>query len=211
VLVLVRHGQSIPAVEGTPFPLHDGHGDPPLSPAGEAQAEAVASRLADLPLAAIYVSTLRRTAQTAAPLAEATGVPVHVEPDLREVFLGAWEGGLYRQKVVDGDPVAVQVFTEERWELIPDAEPTEAFARRVRAAIDRIADAHPGQVVVAVSHGAVIGQLAAEVTGARPFAFVGNDNAAITVLQRDNGRWALRLFNDTSHLDDGRLGLVTDP
>ena len=71
----MRHGQSIPYVEGQPFPLVDGHGDPPLSPRGEWQAERVGERLADEPIDAIYVSSLTRTHQTAAPLASRLAMP----------------------------------------------------------------------------------------------------------------------------------------
>src|SRR3989442_5097344 len=67
-ILLVRHGESEPAREGEPFPLTDGQGDPELAPVGQAQAEMVAARLANEDVAAIYVSTLRRQAQTAAPL-----------------------------------------------------------------------------------------------------------------------------------------------
>ena len=75
---------------GHPFPLVDGHGDPALAPEGEEQAERVGERLARLPIDAIYVTTLRRTHQTAAPLAARLGLRPMVEPDLREVHLGEW-------------------------------------------------------------------------------------------------------------------------
>ena len=67
-VILVRHGASAPAVPGEPFPLLDGHGDPPLAPEGAAQAEAVAVRLAREDLRAIVVTPLQRTHASAAPL-----------------------------------------------------------------------------------------------------------------------------------------------
>lgn len=202
-LVLVRHGQSAPAVEGEAFPLCDGHGDPPLSLLGRQQAMALAGRLAAEPITAIYVSTLQRTAQTAAPLAETLGLAPLVEPDLREVFLGEWEGGRYRQKVVDGDPLAVRAFAEERWDVIPGAEPSADLARRVRGAVERIAAAHRGGRAVCVAHGGVIGQVLALATSSRPFAFVGADNASISrLVVISSDRWVLRAFNDTAHLDE---------
>ena len=70
----------------------------------------------------IYVSTLQRTAQTAAPLVARTGMTPVVDPDLREVFLGEWEGGLLRQKATDNDPLFQRVMAEQRWDLIPGAE-----------------------------------------------------------------------------------------
>ena len=68
----MRHGASADSVEGETFELVEGQGDPPLSEAGRHQAELVALRLAQEPFDALYVSTLRRTAQTAAPLVTRT-------------------------------------------------------------------------------------------------------------------------------------------
>lgn len=201
-LVLVRHGQSAPAVDGQPFALVGGHGDPPLSPLGRRQAEQVGRRLAATPLAAIYVTTLQRTVQTAEPLARTVGLEPVVEADLREVHLGEWEGGLYRRKMLEGDPLAVQAIAEERWDVIPGAEPAAAFAGRVRGAVERIAAAHGDQTVAVVTHGGVIGQILALATASRPFAFVGNDNAAISRVVVTAERWVVRGFNDTAHLDE---------
>lgn len=93
-VLLVRHGESAPARPDRPFPVRDGHGDPPLHPHGRAQAELVGSRLAaEEPIAAIYVTTLQRTHETAAPLAARLGLDPIVVPELREVHLGDWEGG----------------------------------------------------------------------------------------------------------------------
>jgi 2,3-bisphosphoglycerate-dependent phosphoglycerate mutase len=201
-LVLVRHGESEPLVEGTSFPLVDGHGDPALAPEGEAQAERVAQSLAGEPIAAIYVTTLRRTAQTAAPLARRLGLIPAVEADLREVHLGDWEGELFRQKVADGDPVARQMAAEQRWEVIPGAEPADVFGARVRRGVERIAAAHPDQRVVVVAHGGTIGEVLAQATGSRPWAFVGADNGSVSRLVVSPDRWTLRSFNDTHHLLD---------
>ena len=70
----MRHGQSAPYREGYPFPLVDGQGDPALSPLGEWQAQQVADRLAGIAIDAVYVTTLRRTHQTAAPLLARLGL-----------------------------------------------------------------------------------------------------------------------------------------
>jgi len=200
-LLLVRHGESEAYREGTDFPLVGGHGDPPLAAEGRAQAERVCARLAGADIGAIYVTTLCRTAQTAEPLARRLGVEPLVEPELREIYLGEWEGGLYRKHVADGHPLARRVFAEERWEVIPCAEGSAAFADRVRTALDRLAAAHPGQRVAVFTHGGVIGQAVALASGSSPFAFIGADNASITRLVITEGRWAVRGFNDTAHLD----------
>lgn len=198
----MRHGQSQAYRDGQTFPLVDGHGDPPLSAHGQVQAKLVCARLAAEGVDAIYVTTLRRTAQTAAPLAERSGLDLRVEPDLREVYLGEWEGGLYRKMVADGHPVAQRMFAEERWDVIPGGEPLPLFAERVRDGISRVVAAHPGKRVAVFTHGGVIGQAIAVTTGSRTFAFTSADNASISRIAAFGDRWLVRAFNDTAHLDD---------
>ena len=204
-LILVRHGESEAAIEDEPFELVEGHGDPALSSDGQEQAALVCERLAREPIDAIYVSTLRRTSQTAAPLVERLGLTPVVERDLREVFLGEWESGVFRKKVTERDPIAVRMFEEQRWDVIPGAEPQEEFAGRSRAAVERIAAAHPDQVVAVFAHGGIIGELLSQATGASGFAFTP-DNASISQLVIHPQRWIVRRFNDTAHLG---LGLAT--
>ncbi|HEU5023811.1 MAG TPA: histidine phosphatase family protein [Spirillospora sp.] len=200
-LLLIRHGASAPARPGAPFPLVDGQGDPELAPEGREQADRVAERLASTRLDALYVTPLRRTAQTAAPLARKLGIEPRVEPALREVHLGEWEGGLFRKMVAENDPVAQRMVAEERWDVIPGAESDEAFAARVREGLGRVAAAHPGGRVAVFTHGGVIGQALAAATGSRPFAFLTPDNGSISVLVWMNGMSSIRGFNDVSHLD----------
>jgi len=199
-LLLIRHGQS-QAYTGTPFPLAGGHGDPPLSALGLRQAERVSGRLAGAGLDAIYVTTLRRTAQTAASLAARLELAPVVEADLREVNLGEWEGGLYRKMVAENHPIARRMFAEERWDVIPGGESLVSFDGRVRAAIGRLLAAHAGQRVAAFTHGGVIGQALALATGSRPFAFNGADNASISRVIVTPDRWFVRGYNDTAHLE----------
>lgn len=201
-ILLVRHGESAPYVEGRTHPLVGGQGDPPLDPVGVEQARLTAERLISTgePISAVYVTTLQRTHQTAAPLVERLGIEPTVVAELREVHLGDWEGGEFRRRMVDGDPLGVEVHTQGRWDLIPGGEPSESFAARVRSGIERIAAAHPDEVVVAVVHGGVIGQIITLATGATGFSFVGADNASISHLVVAGDRWIVRCFNDTSHL-----------
>lgn len=211
-IILVRHGESEPAVPGQPFPLKDGHGDPALAPEGREQALQVGARLADEHVDAIYVTSLRRTAETAAPLAAAIEIEPVVEPDLREVGLGEWEGGLLRQKAVEGDPIFAEMRRTERWDVIPGAEPDGKFTARIAAAVERIAAAHPDERVVVVAHGGVIGRLVAfALDSPASMRLAGVDNGSIShLVVHPDGRWHLRRYNDTGHLDGG-LDRPVDP
>jgi probable phosphoglycerate mutase len=199
-LLLVRHGASADSVEGESFELVEGQGDPPLSEAGRHQAEQVALRLAHEPIDGVYVSSLRRTAQTAAPLVDRTGIFPVVDADLREVYLGEWEGGLLRQKAVDRDPMFEAVLREQRWDVVPGAESRAVFGGRLRAAVERIAASHPGGRVVVFSHGAAIGEIVAQASGSTPFAFINADNASLSRIVVTPERWIVRGYNDTAHL-----------
>jgi probable phosphoglycerate mutase len=199
-LYLVRHGSVHHAVDGPPFGRQN---DPSLNEHGRAQADAVAVRLADEPIAKVYVSPLRRTAQTAAPLLAARKIEAGVLDDLREVELGDWEHGELARRAGNGDPELTRVMRAQRWDLIPNAEPAAAFAARVARGIGLAADAAaPGRIAVAFTHSGVIAEACRQVTGSEGFAFLlGNSNGSVTRLVRmPDGRWVLVAFNETAHL-----------
>ncbi|MCB1363655.1 MAG: histidine phosphatase family protein [Rhodobacteraceae bacterium] len=199
-LLLIRHGESEAARPGRSFPMKDGHGDPALHPAGEAQAAAVAERLKSQDLAAIYVTTLRRTHQTAAPLATHLGLTPVEEPDLREVHLGEWDGGLYRIRAAERDPAFARAMARQEWGELPGAETTAALHVRVRAGLMRIAARHGDQRVAVFVHGGVIGAALAMACGARSFAFNGAANGSISRLVIRGDEMTICAFNDCAHL-----------
>jgi len=201
-LLLIRHGASAAAVPGEPFELLEGQADPPLAPEGEEQAQKVAAWLANESISSLFVTPLRRTAQTAAPMAERTGLVPQVVPELREIFLGEWEGGEFRIRVAQGDPLSIRLFEEERWDVIPGAESLESFGARIASGLERVADEiGSGNTGAAILHGGVITEICHQVAQSRPFAFLQVDNTSITrVVRRPDGRWLLRYFNETAHL-----------
>jgi probable phosphoglycerate mutase len=201
-IILVRHGASEAAYPDAPFPLVDGRADPNLSDAGHEQASALADRLAGEEITRLFVTPLRRTHQTVAPLAQSTGLEPAVVDELAEVHLGEWEGGEFRVRVAQSDPLVREIFVQERWDVIPGAESLESLGRRVRVGVERIVEeTGPDAVAVAVGHGGVIGEICRQATTSRPFAFVHMDNGSVSrLVVHANGRWMLRSFNETSHL-----------
>jgi probable phosphoglycerate mutase len=198
-VLLVRHGAvDAPAPDG----LVGGRSDPPLNVRGLEEAEAVARRLARERIAALFTTPLRRTEQTAAPIVEHHNVVPAVLPALGEVFLGEWEGHGIHDRGVRADPEFVRMMSEQRWDLIPGAEPGAGFAARVREGIEAVADAATaGSLGVAVTHSAVIAEICRQVTGSEPFAFLRSANGSVTRLVRmPDRRWVLISFNETEHL-----------
>lgn len=204
-MILARHG----SVEHQPSDrvlqadgVIGGHSDPDLSEVGRVQAIALAQRLRAVMALALFVTPLRRTQQTAAPLAAELGLEPLVEPDLREVYLGDWEGAFGVRS--DQAPLIRRMLEIGRWDVIPNAEPMEQLSTRVHAGLERVAAAGAaGGTVVAVVHGGIVAEACRQVTGSRPFAFLHAENASITRLVRfAGGHWELHGFNDVAHLVD---------
>jgi 2,3-bisphosphoglycerate-dependent phosphoglycerate mutase len=203
-LLLVRHGAAAVAPEGgEPLGLLDGANDPPLAPSGREQAAAVGARLALDPPDRIFVSGLRRTVETAAPLVEASGIVAVEVPELREVHLGEWDHQ-YPHKMRSRDPLVARIEAEQRWDVIPGAESSADFNARVRAGIDKvIEETGEGATAAVFVHGGVISELISIATGSRPLAFMFSENTSVTELVKLRGeRWMVRSFNDTKHLDN---------
>jgi len=146
-LLLIRHGVTDYVV------AHRMPGWRPgihLNDEGRAQAAAVARRLADVKLAAIYSSPLERAVETAAPLAEARGLTIEVRRDLGDLHPGDWTGRTVKE-----------LENEELWPIIraypsgtrlPGGESFQACQARVVAELDAIRYAHPDQTVAVVLH-----------------------------------------------------------
>lgn len=152
LLTLVRHGETSANLEG----VWHGSTDTPLTERGLRQAELVAKHLATrAPTAAVlYASDLQRARDTARAIERATGLPLRLDPTLREYHLGSWEGKSYQE-----------LHQEHRlWHHMkadPDFAPhggesPRQVTDRFTSALRRIAAEHPGERVIVVSHGGAL-------------------------------------------------------
>jgi broad specificity phosphatase PhoE len=197
LVLLVRHGESMPVVPGTPESK-----DPPLSPRGVEQAAAVARRLASAGLTAVCSSHLARAAQTAAAIAEPHGLTPIVRRDLREVDLGEWDEGGFRQRAADHDPAYLEFIAAGRWEVIPGAEADDDLRARVVGAVDDLAATHAGGRIAVVCHGGSINAWLAHRFGTHRSMIVSIDNTSITALRTDGEHWLIQGINDRVHLGE---------
>ena len=83
-MILLRHGQSVFNVVYSTTRIDPGIEDPALTPAGRQQAAEAGDRLTSVDLRRIVASPYKRTLHTAEIVAEALGLPVSVEPLVRE-------------------------------------------------------------------------------------------------------------------------------
>jgi 2,3-bisphosphoglycerate-dependent phosphoglycerate mutase len=201
-VILVRHGSCPQPPQDPDNPPTGPQNDPPLDEHGRHQAAAVAVRLEQEPIGAVFTTPLQRTVQTAAPLLEMKKFEATVIADLREVELGDWEHGELARRAIAGDPLFQEVMRAQRWELIPNAEAATVFAERVeRGMLEAAKASGPDTVAVAFTHSAVIAEFCRQITKAEPFAFMTVANGSITrVVRMPDGRWVLVAFNETAHL-----------
>lgn len=137
--------------------------DRPLSRRGQADAQAVAERLAGLPITAIYASPAARARQTVAPLAARLGLSIDTEYDLRERELSG-------EPVADF-PAAVRATWDDSAFHHPGGEANLAAQRRGVAVVERLAARHSQEAIVLGTHGNLLTLIVQQYDPAVGFAF----------------------------------------
>lgn len=113
----------------------------------------------------IVSSPLRRCAAFAVELAEQHHLPMELEPDLRELDFGQWEGRTAADLMVDQSE-ALGRFWENPYSFTPPGgEPLPDFEARILTAIERLTDRYAGERILLVTHGGVMRLLLAEARG----------------------------------------------
>jgi len=148
-LCLIRHGQTDWNLEGR----YQGQSDVPLNEKGLDQAKSLIEKLDGQTFAAIYSSDLERARQTAEPFAKTLGMTVNIEPRLREINQGQWEGVLVENIKARYAKVWSQRTEDPANVRPPGGETVREVATRVYAALDDIARKYPIENVLVVSHG----------------------------------------------------------
>jgi broad specificity phosphatase PhoE len=199
-MLLVRHGATTLTAEDK----FSGTSGVDLSEEGIAQVAALAERLQNVPITAIYASPLSRTLQTAEILARPHGLPVAPRDGLREIDHGHWEG-LSRAEVESRYKEEYSAWEADPFTFAPrGGESGVSVLARALPVLRDIVVAHPADsVVLVVSHKATIRLLLASLLGfdARGYRDrLDQSPACLNVLEfRDPVRARLMLFNDISH------------
>lgn len=178
-LFLIRHGRTQWNVERR----LQGHTDIPLDEVGRKQAQLVAQRFqqAGIALAAIYSSDLQRARDTALPLSKRLGLPLAVDPRLRERGLGEAEG-------LNLEEIIARYGEQYDIDRVPGVEPRQALVDRVHAALREFSERYRGQSVAVFSHGAAIANWAWFTLQLPERPRIDNGEGLI-VHAEQNGRW----------------------
>jgi 2,3-bisphosphoglycerate-dependent phosphoglycerate mutase len=203
-LYLIRHGQSISAVERT-------IANKGLSPLGVEQAELLRDRLAakkDIAADVIISSTMLRARETAEIIAPALGLPIVFESDVEE-----WRDGEAEDmfNLVEYEKKFNEVPFDQKpfFHIVPDAESWSQFMLRAATTLNRITNEYEGKNIVIVCHGGIIESSFLLFFGMTTFhlprAFLNTHNTSITHWRKFSWAklpisWVLESYNDIMHL-----------
>ncbi len=203
---LIRHGETAWNVNGR----WQGQAPVPLNDEGRRQAALLGEHLRPqaAEIVAIYSSDSLRARETAELVGAPLGKPVNLDPRLREIDLGEWQG-LTDEEVRAWDGERLQAVRADPWNSPrPSGESWSQVAERAGRAVHEYVERHQGGHVLVVSHGgtirSILQYLALDTGSTYP---VGNTSLT-TLAHSAPGEtpWKLDVFNLTDHLGKVRLG-----
>ena len=198
-VLLVRHGQTRSNVAG----YYMGWSEEDLNEVGYIQARKLASRLADLPIASIYTSPLKRAYTTASLVAETHGLKVKPLDDLIEIKMGDWQG-LHESEIARRWPeLWKQSEVDPSVLTMPHGESFSQVAERAVRAFEAMIAANREKRVAIVTHDIVVRIVVAYVLGVTYSIYrrLKVDNASLSVVSITDSSKRLVTLNDTSHFE----------
>ena len=154
-LHLIRHGET----DWNAMRRVQGQMESRLSEQGRQQASQLAVQLRDFPISRIYCSSSLRTRETADILFSESAAEISYHDDLREIYLGPWEGNLY-DELAEQDPDQFNFFWHQPDRFfLPGAETFSQLQQRGLNALAGILPETNHAEVAIVSHGALIKSL----------------------------------------------------
>ncbi len=198
-ILLIRHTQA----EGNRYRMMQGHWDGNVTDLGWQQIDALAERLRDERIDAVYSSDLYRARMTSTAVTKYHALKLQEDVRLRELDMGPWEAGFFGNILHDYPEQGDNFINHPGKWHIDGAETYADVQARAYPALCEIAARHDGERVAVVSHGVTIRCLMAKITGL-PLESVEElpifSNTAVTTLCYVDGAFTVSGQNDCSHL-----------
>jgi broad specificity phosphatase PhoE len=197
---LVRHGQT----EWNKELKFRGRSDIPLNEEGRREAAAIADALKEKDIRAIYTSPLRRSIETAQPVADFFHLEIVTVRELIDICYGDWEGLAYdevKRRYAD---------TYNMWEQCPDmvqfpnGETLDEVGERSFFAFKGIVKKNPGRSILIIPHRVINKVLLCALLDLNNSQFwkVKQDTGCINLIEYSDQKVVLVKMNDTCHLKE---------
>ena len=200
-VVLIRHGETYWNKEGRLQGIGDSH----LTDLGIRQAEAAAEALTGEHFDAVFASPLIRAKKTAEIITGALGKPSEIvfDDDLMEWHLGLFEGLSIKDISEKYPDEYVKFRSRDPDYVIPEGESSRQRYERAIGCLQRIADNHPGERVLVITHRGILDSTI------RRIMFVSLDqliaysqfNCGFNTIEIDGKIWSLLTWGDARHLN----------
>lgn len=200
-IYFVRHGQTALSRDN----MFCGSSNPDLTPEGRQMAEALAAYYGNIKWRAIYASPMKRTLQTATPLARHMGMKILKEKGLREIDYGKWEmheiDDVHRRWNDDH----IKFLADPGWNAPTGGETANQVATRALAVVDKIRKRHKDGDVIVISHKATIRIILCSLLGIDIGRFRYRLNAtvsSVSIVEFGSHGPMLKVMGDTTHLPE---------
>lgn len=197
----VRHGETIL----TPDRKFSGSGklNPPLTPEGRSQAEALANEIVKFAPEILIASPLQRTRETAEAIASKVNLPIVFDEAWYECGFGLWDG-MSIDEVASAYPTEYMAWLSSSAYVPPEGESYDELGWRVDEAIDKLVAKFPGKRIVVVTHNGVIKEALRLAVGGSPESIFHFDVSPCSIstisIWPSDGLRAVRSANERGHL-----------
>jgi probable phosphomutase (TIGR03848 family) len=171
-----------------------------LNEEGKAQAQKLAERLIELPIAAVYSSPLERALETAAPIANLLRLEKIVCEDFLEIEFGEWTNAAFKE--LEDQPQFQRFNSFRSCTRIPGGELMLEAQVRIMKGLEKLRIQHPDQTVAVVSHADLIKSAVAYYAGIHldMFQRIEISPASVSVIEIHDESARILLVNHTGEI-----------
>ena len=201
---LVRHGETAWNKEE----IFRGRTDISLNEIGFREAELVGEYLKGKDIHVIYSSPLSRARETARRIAQVFNLKVQPLEGITDMSFGKWEGRPLKEVQIHDRELYRQWIEQPHLLKLPGGESLDEVQVRAMAALEEVIQYHHEKNLVLVSHRVINKVIICGILGIDNSHFwqIGQDTAAINLIQYKEGKYRLSLLNETCHLKSLKEG-----
>ncbi len=198
MIYLIRHGET----EWNKEEIFRGRADISLNQTGFREAELIGEYLKSMDIHVVYSSPLSRARETARRIAQVFNLKVQPLEGIIDMSFGRWEGRPVKEVQIHEKELYQQWIERPHQVRFPGGESLDEVRIRAMDTLEGVVQAHHGNNIVLVSHRVINKVIISGILGLDNSHFwqIGQDPAAINLIQFKEGKFILSLLNETCHL-----------
>ena len=198
MIYLIRHGET----EWNREEIFRGRADISLNQTGFREAELIGEYLKGMDIHVVYSSPLSRARETARRIAQVFNLKVQLLEGMIDMNFGRWEGRPVKEVQIHEKELYQQWIERPHLVRFPGGESLDEVRIRAMDTLESVVQAYHGNNIVIVSHRVLNKLIICGVLGIDNSHFwqIGQDTAAINLIQFKEGKFILSLLNETCHL-----------